>query len=82
MPTLIKKALDEYVQTHSNTVHRKSDVAPLMGVTGQDLAAFFSGEKLLTIETVTKIATFLGVQVSDAVLEHVDSIKKYYEERK
>jgi len=82
MPAKIKKALDEYVTANPSNVKRKSDVAPLMSVDPQDLAAFFSGEKLLSIETVTKIATFLGVQVSDAVLEHVDSIKKYYEERK
>lgn len=82
MPALIKKALDEYVRANPNKAKRKSDVAYYMSIDPQDLAAFFSGEKLLTIEIVTKIATFLGVQVTDAVLEHVDSIKKYYEAKK
>jgi len=82
MATLIKKAIDEYVQSNPITIKRKSDVAPLMDISGSDLAAFFSGERILPEPTIRKIADFLAVHISDAVVEHVDNIKKYYEEKK
>ena len=82
MATLIKKALDEYVSANPAKVKRKSDVAPLMSIDPQDLAAFFSGEKVILLPTIKKIADFLSVDISDAVCEHVDNVKKYYEERK
>jgi len=75
----IKRSIEDYVKNNPNTVKRKSDCAKLIDINERDLASFFSGDKLLPVSVVEKISTFFNVEYSDALVEHIDNIKAYYE---